>query len=76
MRFAKNSDDLFFAQGFIAAQDRLFQLDLWRRLAVGETAAIVGPAGIEKKYSVPGISVSPTVHRRARGRCSGWRFPW
>jgi len=45
--YAKNSDDLFFAQGFAAAQDRLFQLDLWRRLTRGETAAIVGPAGIE-----------------------------
>ena len=34
--YAKNADDLFFAQGFIAAQDRLFQLDLWRRTALGE----------------------------------------
>src|SRR5260370_4949493 len=45
--YAKNVDDLFFAQGFVAAQDRLFQLDLWRRLSVGETAAIVGPYPIE-----------------------------
>ena len=29
--YAKNADDLFFAQGFIPAQDRLFQIDLWRR---------------------------------------------
>src|SRR5262249_26443895 len=36
--YAKNSDDLFFAQGFVAAQDRLFQIDLWRRIGVGETA--------------------------------------
>src|SRR5271156_6259524 len=36
--YAKNADDLFFAQGFVAAQDRLFQLDLWRRVAVGETS--------------------------------------
>src|SRR6516165_4457172 len=45
--YAKNADDLFFAQGFVAAQDRLFQLDLWRRLSVGETAEIVGPDAIE-----------------------------
>src|SRR5205807_3528198 len=31
--YAKNADDLFFAQGFVAAQDRLFQIDLWRRIA-------------------------------------------
>src|SRR5207248_9733134 len=28
--YAKNTDDLFFAQGFVAAQDRLFQMDMWR----------------------------------------------
>lgn len=45
--YAKNADDLFFAQGFVAAQDRLFQLDLWRRLAVGEMAEVLGPDAIE-----------------------------
>jgi penicillin G amidase len=44
--YAKNTDDLFFAQGFAAAQDRLFQLDWWRRVAVGETAEVVGPAAV------------------------------
>src|SRR5215468_3564033 len=27
--YAENQDDLFFAQGFVQAQDRLFQMDLW-----------------------------------------------
>ncbi len=45
--YAKNADDLFFAQGFIAAQDRLFQLDLWRRIGLGEMAEIIGPDAIE-----------------------------
>src|SRR5437660_1605865 len=45
--YAKNTDDLFFAQGFVAAQDRLFQLELWRRLAAGESAEIYGPDAIE-----------------------------
>ena len=45
--YAKNADDLFFAQGFVAAQDRLFQMDLWRRTAVGETAEVVGKPGLE-----------------------------
>src|SRR5688572_14409263 len=44
--YAQNQHDLFFAQGFVAAQDRLFQIDLWRRSARGETAAAVGPAAI------------------------------
>src|SRR6187431_86379 len=45
--YAKNTDDLFFAQGFVAAQDRLFQIDLWRRIAVGELAEAFGPGYIE-----------------------------
>jgi penicillin amidase len=45
--YAKNSDDLFFAQGFVAAQDRLFQLDLWRRIGIGEMAEVIGPDAIE-----------------------------
>ena len=29
--YAKSEDDLFFAQGFVVAQDRLFQMELWKR---------------------------------------------
>src|SRR6266700_7851345 len=39
---AATLDDLFFAQGYVAAQDRLFQMDLMRRAAIGELAEIVG----------------------------------
>jgi len=41
--YAESQDDLFFAQGIVAAQDRLFQIDMWRRIAVGETAEVLGP---------------------------------
>src|SRR5690606_17139279 len=37
-------------QGFVAAQDRLFQIDLWRRIAVGETAEILGPAALVRDH--------------------------
>src|SRR5436190_24003143 len=33
--YAKNVDDLFFAQGFVAAQDRICQIDLWWRVPLG-----------------------------------------
>jgi penicillin amidase len=39
---AANQDDLFFAQGFVQAQDRLFQMDLWRRAAQGRLAEVLG----------------------------------
>src|ERR671931_779675 len=45
--YARNADDLFFAQGFVAAQDRLFQIDWWRRVANGQTAEVLGPRAIE-----------------------------
>lgn len=45
--YAANQDDLFFAQGYVTAQDRLFQLDLWRRVAVGETAELFGEEALE-----------------------------
>jgi penicillin amidase len=46
--YAKTVDDLFFAQGYIAARDRLFQIDLWRRTAAGELSEILGPEAIAR----------------------------
>src|SRR5207253_5998373 len=45
--YAKNQADLFFAQGFVTAQDRLFQIDLWRRIGLGQTAELFGKEAIE-----------------------------
>jgi penicillin amidase len=44
---AANFDDLFFAQGYVTAQDRLFQMDGMRRFAAGELAEVVGPDVLE-----------------------------
>src|SRR4051812_14949662 len=46
--YAKNTDDLFFAQGFVQAQDRLFQIDLWRRSTQGRLAEILGPDYVDR----------------------------
>src|SRR3954447_774706 len=40
---ASSYDDLFFAQGFVTAQDRLWQMDISRRYAGGSLAEILGP---------------------------------
>jgi penicillin amidase len=40
--YAQNEADLFFAQGYNAARDRLFQFELWRRQATGTTAEVLG----------------------------------
>jgi penicillin amidase len=46
--YARTVHDLFFAQGFVAAQDRLWQLDLWRRMSEGTLAEIVGPTAVNR----------------------------
>ncbi|MDQ2712519.1 MAG: penicillin acylase family protein [Acidobacteriota bacterium] len=46
--YAKNSDDLFFAQGYLTAHDRLFQLDLWRRIGTGKLAEVLGPQYLKR----------------------------
>jgi penicillin amidase len=46
--YAASQDDVFFVQGFNAARDRLFQIDLWRRRGLGELAAVFGPAYVEQ----------------------------
>jgi len=40
--YARSEDDLFRAQGFNAARDRLFQLDLWRRRGLGRLSEVFG----------------------------------
>ena len=39
---AASLTDLFFAQGYITAQDRLWQMDMTRRFATGEIAEVLG----------------------------------
>lgn len=45
---AKTPHDLFFAQGFNAARDRLWQIDLWRKRGLGLLAADFGPGYLEQ----------------------------
>jgi len=46
--YAQNEYDLFFAQGYCAAKDRLFQFELWRRQATGTVAEILGSREINR----------------------------
>jgi penicillin amidase len=46
--YAQSQDDLFAAQGFIVAADRLFQLEMWRRQATGTLAEILGPKALRR----------------------------
>jgi penicillin G amidase len=46
--YAQNQRDLFFAQGFVTAQDRLFQMELWKRVGQGRLAEVFGSAYLEQ----------------------------
>ena len=45
---AATEHDLFVAQGFVQAQDRLFQMDLWRRSVQGRLSEVLGPNFIDR----------------------------
>ena len=44
---AATLDDLFFAQGYVTAQDRLWQMDMMRRAAAGELSEVIGDATVK-----------------------------
>ncbi len=44
---AATLEDLFFAQGYVTAQDRLWQMDLLRRAAAGELSEVIGDATVQ-----------------------------
>jgi penicillin amidase len=46
--YAKERYDVYFVQGFNAARDRLWQIDLWRKRGLGELARDFGPAYAEQ----------------------------
>ena len=46
--YAASEADVFFAQGYAAARDRLFQFEMWRRQATGTVAEILGPRELER----------------------------
>ena len=59
--YAQNLDDLFFAQGFVQAQDRLWQMEMYRRTGEGRLSEILGPEAL--------------VHDRL-ARLLRYRGPW
>ncbi|MBD3188707.1 hypothetical protein GF325_17905 [Candidatus Bathyarchaeota archaeon] len=53
--FAEYLDDMYFAEGYVMALDRLWEMDILRRLASGRLAEVI-PAP-----SVPGLSLDPQI---------------
>ncbi len=45
--YASNLDDLFFAQGFVQAQDRLWQMEMYRKAGEGRLSEVLGPEALQ-----------------------------
>jgi penicillin amidase len=45
--YASNSHDLVFAQGYVHAQDRFWQMEFWRRIGAGRLAEILGESALD-----------------------------
>ncbi len=46
--YAQNQHDLFFAQGVVAAQDRLFQMEMWKRAGQGRLSEVLGSTALAR----------------------------
>jgi penicillin amidase len=60
---ASNLDDLLFAQGYITAQDRLWEMDMARRMAAGEAAEILGQRLVEHDREQRILAMRATAER-------------
>lgn len=60
--YAACTEDLFFGQGYVHAQDRLFQMDLQRRAARGQLAELFGHAAVraDRTQRIIGLNRSAT----------------
>ena len=45
--YANNTHDLFFAQGYVHAQDRFWQMDFWRHIGAARLAEMFGESQLE-----------------------------
>jgi penicillin amidase len=61
--YAQNTADLFFAQGFVHAQDRLWQMDFSRRLVAGRVAEIIGKQAVDLDRWVRTLSMRFTAEQ-------------
>jgi len=64
---ASSLDDLLFAQGYVTAQDRLWQMDATRRFAAGELSQILGPDLLRLDRQQRILQLRFVAERLARG---------
>ncbi len=63
---AANLRDLFFAQGYVTAQDRLFQMDLMRRAAAGNLSEVIGDVALKHDRQQRILGIRATAEKEIR----------
>jgi penicillin amidase len=63
--YAANLEDAYRAMGFVAAQDRLFQMELTRRVAAGRIAEVAGPEALPLDRRMRTIGIYRHARRHA-----------
>ncbi len=63
--YAKSWDDAWFALGFVHAQDRLWQMEMNRRIAAGRLAEVVGERGLEVDKFMRTLGMRKVAERNA-----------
>jgi penicillin amidase len=56
--FAADRHDLFYLQGYVTAQDRLWQMDIYRRAAAGRLSEVLGDPGLESDRTLRTIGLA------------------
>jgi len=63
---AASWEDAIFLQGFVTAQDRMWQMDALRRLAAGELAEVVGPSALNSDQDSRRLRLSRIAEAQAK----------
>src|SRR5438874_5158429 len=69
--FCANQNDCYAVQGYIQAQDRLFQMDLFRRIARGQLSTLIGSSGVSQDTQILTLFITRDLQRV--GTC-WWRI--
>jgi penicillin G amidase len=64
--YARSTSDLFMAQGYVHAQDRLWQMELQRRTGLGRLAEVFGPVALDTDRFVRVLGFNRVVQREAQ----------
>jgi penicillin G amidase len=67
--YAENDHDLFFAQGFVHAQDRFWQMEFQRRMTAGRLSEVAGSAALPVDRWMRIVGVRKVVEREVEIAC-------